>query len=128
MHSKTVTIGGLDLELALTFGAARELSQKVGDIIGIVNEARLEAMMSAAGLVHQPKWVPTVENVPMILWIGAKHADPAIKLDAVQAAVFDHGFLEAKVAALDYVAMLATPSAREKMDDLPEAGGGQPGE
>lgn len=120
MQSRLVTIGGLDLELALTFGAARELSQKVGDIIGIVNEARLEAMMGQAGLVHQPKWMPTVDNVPLILWIGAKHTTPAIKLDAVQEAVFAHGFLEAKVIALDYVAMLATPTAREKMDGLPE--------
>jgi hypothetical protein len=69
-------------------------------------------------MVHNAKWQPTVENVPMILWIGAKHGGATIKLEQVQAAVFEHGFIESKVIAMDYIAMLATPTAREKLDDV----------
>lgn len=116
MHSMIVTVGGLEMELALNFGAAREISQKVGDPLGIAREAALEAMMSQAGIVHQPKWVPTIENVPMILWIGAKHGGSDVKLEQVQEAVFAHGFIESKGVALDYLAAIVTPSAREKMD------------
>ena len=116
MHSINTTIGGLDLELALTFGAAREIAQKVADPLAIAREAALESMMAQAGIVHVPKWVPTIENVPMLLWIGAKHVNADIKLERVQEAVFDHGFLEAKMAALNYLAAIVTPSAREKMD------------
>lgn len=116
MHSMQVTIGGLDLELALTFGAAREIAQKVGDPLAIAREASLEAMMAQSGIAHTPKWVPTIENVPMLIWIGAKHAMADIKLESVQEAVFEHGFLEAKMAALNYLAAIVTPSAREKMD------------
>ena len=119
--TKLVTVGGLELELALSFGAAREISQKVGDPLAIAREAALEDMMLRAGLAHQPKWVPTVENVPMILWIGAKHGGSDIKLERVQEAVFDHGFLEAKIVALDYLAGIVTPSARERLDG--EGGG-----
>lgn len=116
MHSMQVTIGGLDLELALTFGAAREIAQKVGDPLAIAREASLEAMMAQSGIAHTPKWVPTIENVPLLIWIGAKHSTPDIKLERVQEAVFEHGFLEAKMAALNYLAAIVTPSAREKMD------------
>lgn len=117
MHSMQVTIGGLDLELGFTFGAGREIAQKVGDPLAIAREAALEAMLNQAGLVHNPKWQPTVENVPMILWIGAKHGGMKdLKLEAVQDAVFQHGFLESKVIAIDYLAGIVTPMAREKLD------------
>lgn len=117
MDRMSVTVGGLDLELGFNFGAGREISQKVGDPLAIAREAGLEAMLGQAGIVHQPKWLPTVENVPMILWIGAKHGGMTVKLEEVQDAVFRHGFLEAKVVALDYLAGIVTPSAREKVDD-----------
>jgi hypothetical protein len=125
MHSMNVTLGGFEMELALNFGAARELSQKVGDPLGIAREAALEAMMSQAGIVHQPKWVPTVENVPMVLWIGAKHAGSDVKLERVQQAVFEHGFLESKAVALDYIACLVTPSARERSEAGSKADAGE---
>lgn len=112
-----VTIGGVDLELAYTFGAGREISQKIGDPLAIAREAAVEAMMGQAGLTYSPKWMPTVENVPMMLWIGAKHAGMSIKLEQVQEAVFAHGFLEAKEVAMGYLAGIVTPSAREKSDD-----------
>jgi hypothetical protein len=126
MHTMMVTIGGLDLELGMNFGAARELSQKVGDPLAIAREAALEAMMTNAGIVHQPKWVPTVENVPMTLWIGAKHGmKDAPKLDAVQEAVFAHGFVEARGIAMDFIAGLVTPTAREKIDGGGEESAGE---
>ena len=126
MHTALVTIGDLDLELGLNFGAGRELMQRVADPMAIVREMSIEQNMQQAGLVYQPKWVPTVENVPMILWIGAKHGGSKdIKLEAVQEAVFAHGFLESKVVAMDYIASLTTPTAREKLDSKGDA---KPGE
>lgn len=125
MHSKLVTVGGLDLELAFTFGAAREIAQKVGDPLAIAREAALEAMMSQAGMVHQPKWIPTVDNVPMLLWIGAKHGGSDVKIERVQQAVFDHGFIEAKQIALDYLAGIVTPSARENLEGGGKADAGE---
>jgi len=117
MDKQEITVGELTLTLGLNFGAAREIAQKVGDPMAITREAALEAMMVQAGLSHTPKWVPTVENVPMILFIGAKHGGEGFpKLEAVQAAVFHHGFLEARALALDFIAGLVTPTAREKMD------------
>lgn len=125
MHSMIVTIGGLDLELGLNFGAAREIAQKVGDPLAIAREAGVEAMMAQAGVVHQPKWIPTIENVPMILWIGAKNGGADVKLDRVQEAVFAHGFIEAKAVALDYLAAIVTPTAREKLEGGGNAGAGE---
>jgi hypothetical protein len=126
MDRMEVSIGGLDLALGLNFGAGRELMQKVGDPLGIVREMALENMMQQAGLIHSPKWMPTVENVPMILWIGAKHGgNKDVKLEAVQEAVFNHGFLESKVIAMDYIASLTTPTAREKLRDTEGTGKGE---
>ncbi len=125
MHSHNVTIGGLDLELALTFGAAREISQKVGDLLFVSREATLEAVMLSAGIAHSPKWLPTVENVPLVFWIGAKHGGSDVKLERVQEAVFHHGLHESKEAMLAYLNLMITSTAREKME-----GGGDatPGE
>lgn len=125
---KYVTIGGLDLELAFTFGAGREISQKIGDPLAIAREAAIEAMMTQSGMTYSPKWVPTVENVPMMLWIGAKHAGMTVKLDQVQEAVFAHGFIEAKDIAMDYLAGIVTPSAREKVDGVEGGGKADAGE
>lgn len=125
---KLVTIGGIDFELAYTFGAGREISQKIGDPLGIAREAAMEAMMSQAGMAYTPKWMPTVENVPMMLFIGAKHAGMTIKLEQVQEAVFNHGFIEAKDIAMEYLAGIVTPSAREKVDDVEGGGKADAGE
>lgn len=123
MESFDVTLGGLSLSLALHFGAAKDLSQKVGDILMITNEAMLETMLAKHKMVHSPKWVPTVENIPLIFWIGAKNCGSTVKISDVENAVFLHGFIEAKELALQYLACLATPTAREKLSDVPEAAG-----
>lgn len=125
MRSMTVEIGGREFELAASFGAAAEIAKRVGDPLMIVREATLEAMMLRAGQTHAPKWMPTVENVPVILWVGAGGPAGKIKLAEMQEAVFDHGFVEAKELALEYMAMLVTPRGQEKSDDAerkPDAG------
>lgn len=125
MRSMTIELAGREVELAATFKAASELSQKVGDPIAIAREAQIEAAMSQTGLIYHPKWSFTVDNVPLILHIGAKAAGSKMSLADMQDAVMEAGFLEAKASALEYIALIITPKAQEKVDSEGEA---KPGE
>lgn len=125
MRSMTAELAGRHIDLAATFGAAREMSQKVGDPIAIAREAQLEAAMGAAGMVYHPKWVFTVENVPAVLHIGAKAAGSKMTLAEMQDVVMEAGFLEAKAVALEYIALIITPKAQEQVESDKEA---KPGE
>lgn len=127
MRSITVEIGGLRLELAATFGAARDIAKAVADPLAIAREAALEAMMGQVGQVYHPKFAFTVENVPMIIHIGAKAAGEKVTLAEVQDAVFDAGLLIGKAVASDYLALIVTPRGEETHGDAGE-GREQPGE
>jgi hypothetical protein len=113
MRKLKASLGGHELELAATFGAAADLSEQVGDPLAIAREAQLEAMLSGVGQVYHPKWQFTVKNVPTILYIGLKAAGRDMSLEKVQEMVVENGFLEAKTIALDYIAMIVTPKSQE---------------
>jgi hypothetical protein len=125
MRKLTATLGGEQLELAATFGAASDLHEKVGDPLAIAREAQIEAMLSGMGQVYHPKWAFTVKNVPTILHIGIKAAGGKMGLDKVQELVADAGFLEAKAVALDYIAMIVTPKSQEALEDDGDAAPGE---
>lgn len=113
MRKMKASLGGHELELAATFGAASDLSEQVGDPLAIAREAQIEAMLTSVGQVYHPKWQFTVRNVPTILYIGIKAAGRDMSLEKVQEIVVENGFLEAKAIALDYIAMIVTPKSQE---------------
>jgi hypothetical protein len=125
MRKMTASLGGHELELAATFAAASDLSEKVGDPLAIAREAQIEAMLSGVGQVYHPKWQFTVKNVPTILHIGMKAAGNDMSLDKVQEMVVENGFMEAKSIALDYVAMIVTPKSQELNDEGGEKSAGE---
>jgi hypothetical protein len=110
---KTITLGDLSFDVLASFGAARELAQKVADPLHIAREAQLEAMLGETGQVYHPRFMLTVENVPLILHIGAKAAGDKVTLGEVQEACFTAGLLAAKMAATDYLAMLIQGGSQE---------------
>lgn len=113
MRKLKASLGGHELELAATFGAAADLSEQVGDPLAIAREAQIEAMLSGVGQVYHPKWQFTVKNVPTILYIGLKAAGRDMPLEKVQEMVVENGFMEAKTIALDYIALIVTPKSQE---------------
>lgn len=123
MRSMVAEFGGLRLELAATFGAARDIAKHVADPLAIAREAALEAMITG----YNPKFGFTVENVPLIISIGAKAAGEKATLAEIQEAVFDAGFLVGKSIASDYLALIVTPRNQETPDNVAE-GKDQPGE
>lgn len=123
MRSMTAEFGGLTLELAATFGAARDIAKQVADPLAIAREAALEAMIPG----YNPKFAFTVDNVPLIISIGAKAAGEKATLAQIQEAVFDAGFLAGKGIASDYLALIVTPRNQETPDNVDE-GKDQPGE
>jgi len=127
MRSMTAEFGGLRLELAATFGAARDIAKQVADPLAIAREAALEAMMGQVGQVYHPKFSFTVENVPVIIHIGAKAAGEKATLAQIQEAVFEAGLLVGKSVASDYLALIVTPRNQETPDESGE-GKEQPGE
>lgn len=117
MRSMTAEFGGLRLELAATFGAARDIAKQVADPLAIAREAALEAMMAQVGQVYHPKFSFTVDNIPMLIHIGAKAAGEAVTIKDVQEAVFDAGLLVGKSIASDYLALIVTPRSEETQPD-----------
>jgi hypothetical protein len=113
----TAEFGGLRFELAANFGAARDIAKQVADPLAIAREAALEAMMAQVGQVYHPKFSFTVDNVPVILHIGAKAAGEKVTLAEVQDVVFNAGFLVGKAIASDYLALIVTPRSEETTSD-----------
>lgn len=105
MRSMTAEFGGLRLELAANFGAARDIGDKVGDLLAIHREAVLEGVFLQNGTPYHPKFQLTLKNVPTILHIGAKAAGESVTMTEIENAMFDAGLHVGKQAALDYLAL-----------------------
>jgi hypothetical protein len=116
MRTVIIALGDQTFDLGVTFGAATDIAKRVADPLMMAREAQVEAGMAAAGLNYQPKWVPTVDNVPVILHIGMKAAGGDMTLAQVQELCADAGFMEARDQAMNYVAAIVTPKAQEKVE------------
>lgn len=127
MRKIKATLGDHDIELAITFGAAAELHDKVGDPLAIAREAQVEAMLASTGQVYHPRWEFSIKNVPVIIHEGMKAAGSKLKLSEVQDIVSDAGFMEAKAIALDFIAAIVTPKSQE-VSDIDADDGETPGE
>ena len=77
MRDIVVKIGGADVSLRGTFGAAEEVMRHIGDPIALIKENHLASAIPA----YQPKLSLTVANIPVVLWIGAKAAGDKRSLD-----------------------------------------------
>ena len=125
MRSHSVELGHMQLDLAVTFGVARDIREKVADPLKIAQEAAISARFSAAGIARAASFEFDVENVPLILWLGAKPNHSEVKLSDVQEACCDIGFAAAMHIADGYLAQFIAPRSQEK----PEASGeAKPGE
>lgn len=124
MREITINLGGQELRLVATFAASLKIAEKVGDPLTIMREASLEAMFLSLQIPYEPKWRFTVENVPMILWIGLNAAGSPLKLPEVQELVFEAGFGQSKSAAVEYLTIIAGP----KPEETTETDGTPPGE
>lgn len=116
MRSMTVEIGGETRELAATYGASREIMDKVGDPLMIAREAAIEAHMASKGIPYTPRWAFTVENVPEIIHIGLKAAKSDMTKAQVEEAVFDLGFDAAQEMAGDYLALIVTAGPKGRKE------------
>lgn len=117
MREMTATLAGEDVELAATFKSSMEIAKKVADPLFISSEAGLETYFVSAGIPYQPKWRPTIENVPLILHIGQKAAGGSRTIEDMQDLVFRAGFIEARDQAFAYIAMMTTTKSAEVTED-----------
>lgn len=125
MRTYSVELGHLQLDLAITFGVAREIREKIADPLKIAQEASISARFAAAGISRNAGFEFDVENVPLMIWAGAKVNHPDMKLSEVQEACCDVGFAVAMQVADGFLAQFIAPRAKEK----PEASGeAKPGE
>jgi hypothetical protein len=114
MREYETILGGKSVTLAATFKAAQEIANKVADPYAIVREATVENMaLSVGAFQHQPKFRFTVENVPLLLHIGLRHAGSDMSLSDVQEAVFEDGFAKGRDDAENYLALIVGPRSEE---------------
>lgn len=117
MRTHKIELGDISFDVALTFGAAKEISSAVHDLLSMHREATLELDMKAVGIVYQPKFSLTTDNVPTILYIGAKAAGEKIGLAEIQEAAFDFGLVNSKAAVLGYLVKMISAKGEEKADE-----------
>jgi hypothetical protein len=125
MRIHKIGLGDLQLDLSVTFGVAREIKEKVADLMLIAQEASLAQRMGAAGIAYRPKFEFGVENIPLILFIGAKPNHPDLKLSEVQDAVCEAGFGVGMAVADGFLTQFIAPRAKEKIETKGDA---KPGE
>lgn len=125
MRSYSVELGSLQLDLAISFGVAKEIGEKVADPMLIAQEAATSAHMARMGIVHKSRFEFSVQNIPMIIWIGAKLGNPALKLSEVQEACCEIGFMPAMTIADRYLVQFIAPRSQENVDTDKDA---KPGE
>lgn len=125
MRVYPVEIGSLQIDLAVTFGVAREIKEKIADPMLIAQEAAIGQRMADAGFTYSPKFSFDVENIPLVIWLGGKATDPALKLSDVQEACCDIGFVSAMQIADGFLAQFIAPRAKEKVEAKGEAKAGE---
>lgn len=118
MRELTVKLGDRELELAATFKASFEVAKRIGDPMLIMREASLEALFLSRGIAYDPKFHFNVQNTSELLHIGLKAAGSKLTLEEVQELVFDAGFLAAKEAASDFLALIIGPKPKETSPDV----------
>lgn len=116
MRLHSVEIADLQLDLAVTFGVAREIKEKVADPMLIAQEAAVQARFANSGIQRTARFEFTVENIPLILWIGAKVQHPDLKLSAVQEACVDAGLMQAMQIADGFLVQFIAPRSQEKVE------------
>lgn len=124
MREMHVELAGEPITLAATFKASVEIANRVADPLEIAREASIEATMLAQSLPYQPKFKFTVDNVPLLLWIGMKAAGDTRKLEDAQELVFEHGFVASRDIALNYLVMIVTPKTDQDPDSNQEQSSG----
>ena len=110
MRDIVVKIGGADVSLRGTFGAAEEVMRHIGDPIALIKENHLASAIPA----YQPKLSLTVANIPVVLWIGAKSAGDKRSLDEWKAVVFDAGYIECMEPAMAYILHITTSQSQRE--------------
>lgn len=117
MRTMTADFGGLRFELAANFGVAREIGDKVGDLLSIHREAVIEAAMMQNGTPYHPRFQLTLKNVPVILHMGAKAAGETVTMAQIENAMFEAGLHVGKQVALDYLTLFFVKGQEDMPSD-----------
>lgn len=116
MRTFKAKLGALQLELAVSFRAGREITEKVADPMFVLRETQAEQMAEKVGMRYQPKFVWGMENIPLAIWIGAKETQPDLKLSEVQEACVENGLINAMQIADAFVAQFLTSQSKEPIE------------
>lgn len=110
MREVTITLAGKELTLGATFAASKKIAEQICDPIFLFREVALEAQMAESGFNYQPKKDLGVVEIPKVLHIGLEAAGNSMKLSEVEEMVFEEGFINAKVCAIEYLSWIVTPA------------------
>ena len=117
MRTMEINLGGKDIELSLSFGAANEIAKRVADPLLIWRESQQEHQFLKMGITgYDPKFKFDLQSVCAIIHIGMKHVDKAIELSSVQEMVFDGGLLNSQTAATEYLVELLGAGPEEVVE------------
>lgn len=102
-RSVKAKFGGKAVALRATFGAAKDISDEVCDLLTMQREQAAALIFMQRGMPYTPKFAFTVDHVVTILDIALRHADVGLGRDAVEAFVIDEGIDTAQDIATEYL-------------------------
>jgi len=123
MRELKTTLAGKPVSLAATFKASMEIAEEVTDPLYISREIMVEYTMQERGIPYTPRWMFTVQNIPLILHIGMKAAGSTLTVDKVQEMVFEEGFANSRDIATEYLGLIVGPAPEEELEGEEESEG-----
>lgn len=127
-RSVSVKFGGKNVELVASFGAARDISANVHDLLDLYNDQQRTMIFLQMGREYKPRFVFGMDSVAQIFETAFKHSGVDASRDDVDEFMVQIGLDKAQTAAQDYLALFfAEPETKPEEAVAADDKGAEPG-
>lgn len=125
-RSVSVKYGGKNVKLVASFGAARDICDRVHDLLDLFNDQQRAMLFLQMGRDYTPKFSWDMGKVSDVIAIGLERAGVDADQEGVGAFMVGLGLDKSQKVAQDYLSLFfAEPENTPEKED--KAGGGGPG-
>lgn len=120
-RSVSVKFGGKNVELVASFGAARDISKHVHDLLDLYNDQQRTMIFLQMGREYKPKFTFDMDSVAQIFETAFTHSKVEASRDDVDAFMVEIGLDKAQAAAQDYLALFFAEPETKPEEAVAEA-------
>ena len=104
-RSVSIKYGGKNVRLVASFGAARDISANVHDLLGLFNDQQRALIFLQMGRPYQPQFNWSLGSVAQVIETGLQYAGVDADRDGVAAFMVEIGLDAAQRVAQDYLSL-----------------------